>query len=259
MACCLVAMQAVQAQVTTDTLQQVITDTADVDDMEEDEYHDPVVRIDPSAGSYRFVPKEMQGNGGGPEMQPVRILPDSIVKNWQQQPDFWYVSQKLSRPDVEQESPESSSGWSSTLLWVVAIAAFSGFLVWYLANNRILVFRRGSRKILAEPEDESMPDDIFSISYQREIEKAVKQENYRLAVRLIYLQLLTKMADRQIIRYKPESTNFDYLLQLKGTSYYPKFFRATRHYEFSWYGSFDVSAGAFAVIRADMQQLDKLL
>jgi hypothetical protein len=67
------------------------------------------------------------------------------------------------------------------------------------------------------------------------------------------------MAEKNIIQYKQDRTNLDYLLQLHPTVYYNNFFRITRNYEYSWYGKFEVREGAYKMIRSDFDQFDHQL
>jgi hypothetical protein len=110
---------------------------------------------------------------------------------------------------------------------------------------------------MENPDEETMPEDIFAINYQREIDKAVGEGNYRLAVRLHFLQLLKNLSDRNIIRYQQDKTNLDYLFQLQSTRHYNDFFRITRNYEYSWYGQFEVSADAYRHIRKEVEQFER--
>jgi hypothetical protein len=102
-------------------------------------------------------------------------------------------------------------------------------------------------------------DNIFGINYQREIDKAVRDKDFRLAIRLMFLRLLKQLADKNIIHYKQDRTNLEYLQQLYTTNYYKDFFQATRNYEYSWYGKFPVSEEAFNKIRNEFDRLDKVL
>ena len=113
-------------------------------------------------------------------------------------------------------------------------------------------------KTINAGEDE-ITEDIFAINYQKEIDKAAAQGNYRLAIRLMFLRLLKNMSEKSIIRYKQDKTNLDYLLELHPTNYYTRFFRITRNYEYSWYGQFNVSEDAYKIIRNDFDQFDKEL
>ena len=66
-------------------------------------------------------------------------------------------------------------------------------------------------------------ENIFEINFQQEIDKAVQAGNYRLAVRLLFLRLLKNLAEKNIIQYQQDRTNFDYLMQL-GNSVITKVF-----------------------------------
>ena len=102
-------------------------------------------------------------------------------------------------------------------------------------------------------------DDIFAINYQKEIDKAVGMSNYRLAVRLMFLRLLRNLSDKKIIQYKQDSTNFDYMMQLRSTTIYPDFFRITRNYEYSWYGQFDIDKEKYSIIKKEFENFETKL
>ena len=116
-----------------------------------------------------------------------------------------------------------------------------------------------TKPIQDEEAPEEIPDDIFSIQYEREIKKAVDNKNYRLAIRLWYLLTLKELADRNIIDYRHEKTDSDYVNSLYGSSYYHNFFRLTRNFEYTWYGQFDLSGEAFAMMQNDFSNFKTAL
>ena len=84
--------------------------------------------------------------------------------------------------------------------------------MFYLADSNVGLFRR--RKTLVDPAstgEEEIPEDIFAINYQKEIDKAAAQGNYRLGIRLMFLRLLRSLSEKKnIIQYKRDRTNLDY-------------------------------------------------
>jgi len=80
-------------------------------------------------------------------------------------------------------------------------------------------------------------------------------QDYRLATRLLFLRLLRTMADRNIITYSIEKTNFDYLFELSGSQYFNNFSALAKGYEYVWYGNFTIQESQFAQLR---QRLDDL-
>lgn len=192
-----------------------------------------------------------------------RSVPDSILKQMQEDEAFWYANTSIEKKKPEKETsnlnyvPFSQRKWFKTLLWILIALAFISVIIFYLADSNFGLFRR-KKKTPADTNADAveMPEDIFAINYQLEIERAAAAGNYRLGVRLQYLRLLKSMAERNLIRYQQDKTNMDYLMQLFNTGYYHDFFRITRHYEYSWYGHFEVSADAYRLISQDIHQFE---
>jgi hypothetical protein len=217
-----------------------------------------------------------------------RNLPGDAVKKMKEDDDFWYanadIKKKKSKEQIAYEKEQGKKGqkgkneqaikereerensyvplgqrtWFQTLIWIVIFAVFATGLAIYLSGSNVGLFRKKNVKA-ANAEEEEITEDIFAINYQKEIDKAAAQRNYRLAIRLMFLRLLKNMSEKNIIRYKQDKTNLDYLMELHPTNYYNNFFRVTRNYEYSWYGQFTISEDAYKLIRSDFDQFDKEL
>ncbi len=188
-----------------------------------------------------------------------RHVPAGQVKKLQRDDDFWYANAMIrkvkARQKAETSMPLVKRIWFQTLLWLIIIASFAGVLIWYLADSNVGLFRKKNKMIES---DVALQDDqdIFNINYQLEIDKAIQQKNYRLAIRLMFLRMLKDLSEKKIIQYTQDKTNFDYLMQLHSTRYYDGFFRIARNYEFSWYGQFEVNENAFRIIQGDFNQFN---
>jgi hypothetical protein len=217
----------------------------------------PVETVEGDAATVQFLPLS--------EMDSLRLnlrkVPDSVVTGLQEQDAFWYANETIrkKKPAQEKENIKYSSiqnnAWFSNLLWVLIIGAFLAVVIYYMAESGL--FRRRIKIKADQGQDlEEMPEDIFAINYQKEIDKAVAVGDYRLAVRLQYLRLLKHMTEKNMIRYQQDKTNMDYLMQLHNTTFYHDFFRITLHYEYSWYGRFAVSQEAYGLITRDVEQFE---
>ncbi len=204
-------------------------------------------------------------SGNPPDSSIVwRQVPDSLVKTMQDDDDFWYANAVIEKEKEEEEKrstyiPLGQQQWFQVLMWLVIIGGFAAAIMWYLAGSNVGLFRRKNKEISSAGDEELSTADIFAINYQKEIDKAEAAGNYRLAIRLMFLRLLKDMAGKNIIQYKQDRTNLDYLLQLQPTIYYNPFFRITRSYEYSWYGEFEVGESAYRIIRNDFKQMDQQL
>lgn len=194
----------------------------------------------------------------------LRHIPDSLTRKLKQEDDFWYADkdfrkkQEVQKDEHEDYVPLGQRVWFRTLLWLIVIGGFLAFIIWYLAGTEFGLFRKRPLLVSEDPSAElEMPENIFEINYQRELDKAISRGDYRLGVRLLYLQLLKRMAEKNVISYKQDKTNSDYLFTLLSSRYYDGFFRLTRHYEYTWYGHFEVPEPAFGVIRGEFEQYQK--
>lgn len=244
------------AQTTEDSIAMSIGPVHDSLQYDEEEYK----TTDPEDERERFREKAAADSFSVKERQ----LPAGHAEKLKKDKDFWYADAELKEkeePAEEQDSveyvPLGQRSWVQTLLWIIIIGGFAGAIMWYLAESNVGLFRKKRTATGAGPEGDEMPGDIFAINYQKEIDKATGQGNYRLAVRMMYLRLLKELSEKNIIQYQQDRTNLDYLLQLNPTPHYPHFFRLTRHFEYSWYGHFEVEPQAYRVIAKEFDQFEK--
>ncbi len=185
----------------------------------------------------------------------VRQVPDSVVRRTKADQDYWYLDQQPRKKEQKQEAaadrPEPA--WRKWLFWTILIGVFIAILVWSLLSGDVRLFRRAPKPIQG-PEEEAEDletEDIFSIHFDREIEKARSVRNYRLIIRLHYLRTLKLLSQRGLIDYAHDRTNSFYVAQLSGTNYYRDFFRLTRHFDYSWYGNFVITEQQFNRLEPD--------
>lgn len=74
------------------------------------------------------------------------------------------------------------------------------------------------------------------------IQRALEEENYRMAVRYYYLHVLQLMSKKGIIAWEIQKTNQDYTLELQQPELIQPFANTTRLYNYFWYGTFPINA-----------------
>jgi hypothetical protein len=99
-------------------------------------------------------------------------------------------------------------------------------------------------------------EDIHQIDFNLEIRQAIEQKNFRLAIRLLYLQSLKKLSDNGLISWHPNKTNFTYWQELNGTNYQKLFFELTDRFEYSWYGNRFPTENEFVGLKEIFIELD---
>jgi hypothetical protein len=240
----------------------------------------------PSAINENLVEKWKPGAGIESVPFTLRHLPDSMLANLRKDPDFWYADSIFKQdsirfhressvknnttttpPPKRKENPPPPQSYDDfivkdkprtsmqTVLWIIIIAGGLALIFVLLAARNVSVFGR-KKKLINDPVETDETTDIFAIKYISEIDRAAMAGNYRLAIRLMFLRLLKSMTEQNIIDYKHDRTNYDYLVQLNTSPYYSDFFRVTRHYEYTWYGKFNVSPDAYEIIKNEFDTLE---
>lgn len=142
------------------------------------------------------------------------------------------------------------------VLWSVLLGIIA-YIVWrvFLKDGRFSF--RGAKKldVAADDPDEA---DLQNTSWLRLMDEAVAKSNLRAAVRYGYLHLLQALAERDLIHYRPGKTNSDYAAELAGTAgtsgaiSTTDFRTVSRSYEYTWYGSYPITAPQFDAYRAQI-------
>lgn len=89
------------------------------------------------------------------------------------------------------------------------------------------------------------------------IAEAVKQNDFRLAIRYYYLLALKELSQNNSIDWQQQKTNADYLKEIKTNTLQAQFEKITRIYDYVWYGEFEVDALKFENLKLDFINLNK--
>ncbi|GAB3896286.1 hypothetical protein GCM10028803_13710 [Larkinella knui] len=127
----------------------------------------------------------------------------------------------------------------------VFLAAAAGLVIWLLIKAEILgfIFSKGAKGVALNYE--TLTENIHEIDFEQQIDAAVAQRNYRLAVRLLYLQTLKHLSNHNLIDWKPNKTNRSYVYELAQSPLQPEFETLTTQFEYIWYGDFPITEERF--------------
>ncbi|NML67761.1 DUF4129 domain-containing protein [Hymenobacter sp. RP-2-7] len=104
-------------------------------------------------------------------------------------------------------------------------------------------------------------EDIHALDFGAALAAAEAAGQLRLAVRLGYLQLLKQLTDQHLIDWQPDKTNQAYGRELAAArpDLRPAFAELTRQFEYVWYGEWPLGAASYPPLRAQQQQLGRML
>ena len=88
------------------------------------------------------------------------------------------------------------------------------------------------------------------------ISEAIKQKNYRLAIRYYYLLSLKYLTEKQSIEWQPQKTNEDYINEIQEEHLKLDFENITKIYDYVWYGEFNVNALKFESLKQPFESLN---
>ena len=180
--------------------------------------------------------------------------------------------------NYDKEAPEATAGlWQKFWVWVFKFFRFveSGgkpvsyifyailIIVLIVAVTKLLGIRYQSLILrsskVKSPEFEIFDEDIHHLNFDKEISDAVKQKNYRKAVRFLYIQFLKVLSDNELIEWEINKTNKDYRKEMKKTKYYSVFKHLTLVYEYVWYGEFEINKINYNTYLKDYKKVFKQL
>jgi hypothetical protein len=144
--------------------------------------------------------------------------------------------------------------WSILLLFGVAAIVF--FVVKVMGMNKQGLFARSSESNLSYT---ATGEDINSISFDEAINNAIDNRNFRLAIRLLYLQSLKHLSDKGYIDWQINKTNNDYIVEVLGKPWQSLFKKLTYNFEYSWYGEMNVAEEDFRNLQVQFQQFNNQL
>ncbi|EDM37453.1 hypothetical protein PBAL39_09926 [Pedobacter sp. BAL39] len=165
---------------------------------------------------------------------------------------FWRLISNLFNKAI---NDSTSTGTFIKYIALGLLVLLIGFLITRLAGLNLRIFSRKSKAV--DVPYMELEDNIHEIDFNVELEKAVVAGNYRLAVRLFYLQSLKKLSDRNLIDWQPEKTNHAYVSELTDPERKVQFRQLTLQFEYVWYGEFFIEKESFAELRTAFEKFNR--
>lgn len=187
-----------------------------------------------------------------PSDQPdYRGFEEEKLSDYRTQRDFKYGTEPLPEKDDENDAftfgfPEKDIAAILEYIMIVGIVLTIGLLLFFVLKNTISW--RNNRQIEGDMIPGLDTRDIREVMFEDIIENAIKNGEYRIAVRLLYLETLKKLTLKGWIVWKPFKTNQEYQQELQLTPVKEDFDRLTVSYEYIWYGNFPVSTQVYQYV-----------
>ncbi|WP_298263153.1 DUF4129 domain-containing protein [uncultured Lutibacter sp.] len=156
---------------------------------------------------------------------------------------------------------ENASGIFAKILTSIPyiIAAILLFLIvkFFLKVNSKSIINTGTNSAIVNLTNEE--ELIKNQDLLKLIQQAIAQNNFRLAVRYSYLNMLKQLEQQKLIVWEQQKTNEDYIKEISKQSLKKSFKELTRLYDFVWYGNFEINELEFAKATANFEEVYKLI
>jgi len=198
-----------------------------------------------------------------------RHFTESSIKAYVNDKDFEYEKEVVETPSAwdrfwqwfwnkynDMISTEAGKTTMQIIYWLLGIAAVTFFVLKVIKMNRMNLFRASPPgNIPYKIEDEN----VYTISFNEAIQQALQNGNYRLAIRLLYLQNLKTLSDKNLIVWQPNKTDADYLREISKPRLKQAFKNITDIFEYAWYGNLVVTKDDFIGIQKEFAQFQNQL
>jgi len=166
---------------------------------------------------------------------------------------------RTKRPE-QVKQPEQEQGWSffeipvvKYLFWIIAIGIVGFVLVKLFKGEGGMFVTNKSGNIPEITTEQEIPEDDLEGLLQR----AIRNANYRLAVRYLFLKMINRLGEKGILQLSTEKTNYQYASELQGKPYANSFSRLCLQYEYVWFGEFEINKEQFESVQLQHQQFLK--
>lgn len=174
-------------------------------------------------------------------------------------------SEKIPKPE-EKKDPDVKKKKSSSLdlmgLFPVLKYLIIGLLVLALAYlvYRIMITGKGeSATSEALITWETDPDKIAFEQLESWLRQALTDQNYAYAVRVVFLMVLKDLSKQEIILWKRNKTNRDYLFEIRQPELARSFRTLAQAFDASRYGNYRVTHRSFEMVQSQYQQIQRIL
>jgi len=160
--------------------------------------------------------------------------------------------------DVTKETGNLIGAIIEILLWAIFVFIII-FGIIKMLGIKVSSFLFKPSDVKADIPYTIIDENIHELNFEELIEKALKEKNYRYAVRLNYLKALKVLADNDIIEWKKNKTNHDYLLEVQTTEYSTTFAKLTRTFNYVWYGDKNINLAEYQSTQVEFSNFLKQL
>jgi len=115
------------------------------------------------------------------------------------------------------------------------------------------------KKKIDTPEIDIYTENVHEMDFDTLITNALKNKDYRLVIRFLYLKNLKSLSDKEIIQWNANKTNYSYQHEISNYPLRSKFLETTLIFDYVWYGEVSVNEEQFSGIYDRLNKFNKMI
>lgn len=159
---------------------------------------------------------------------------------------------EINEPDIDIDAPDptkiSQSTWKTILILFLFAAVITGLYFWLKKQN-------SNPKFVQEFDDDWNPEIVTKSELEVRLEAALMNENFRECIRIYFTLILQLLIAQELIKWKREKTNHEYLFEMNSGSIKRSFADCIRIFDLVWYGEYELDKNRFEKIQLRFQSL----
>lgn len=135
-----------------------------------------------------------------------------------------------------------NTSWGNAIVYLIGIALVIVVVMMLLKVDAFkMLYGGGNSKINAQILDEN----IHEMDFDQLIQEAVRNQDYRRGIRLLFLYSLKLLSDKHLIHWENGKTNREYVAELQQPDLKPGLNELSFYFDYAWYGNFSITADTF--------------
>ena len=143
---------------------------------------------------------------------------------------------KIDRPDWDGPDWDPGDGAVFKYIFIIIAILLVVFLIYHFFFKNAGKSDKEIEVFVYDKADNINPETIQKSQLEKDLDKAIEAEDYRVAIRIYYILLLKALIERNLIKWAKRKTNTHYLAEMTTHEEFEKFNKAMNMYEWSWYG-----------------------
>ena len=140
-----------------------------------------------------------------------------------------------------------TTNWGRVFSYILGLVLVIVLIMMILRVNAFKVFYSGQGASTIPYH--ALDENIHEMDFDKLIQEAIAGGDYRKGIRLLFLNSLKMLADKNFIHWEQGKTNHDYLSELTAADLKEGFNELNYYFEYAWYGNFAVNHEMFLKVQ----------